>query len=80
MLPSNRRPDVVRYTTAGIEFTLTFGLPLAGGLWLDRRLNTIPGFSLLGGAVGFAVGLYRLLRQARRLRDQEEASRHERRD
>jgi len=67
------RPDLMRYATVGLEFVATFGLMLACGFWLDRRLNTMPGFLLTGAAFGFAVGLYRLLRRARRLRDAEAA-------
>ena len=64
MQDKNRR-DALRYASVGVEFILTFGLAMAGGLWLDGRLGTTPGFMLLGGAAGFALGLYRLIRQAR---------------
>ena len=74
MLPFYRRPDMVRFASAGLEFALTFGMMLAAGFWLDRRLDTLPGFMLLGGTIGFAAALYRLLRQARQAR---QAGRHD---
>jgi hypothetical protein len=62
---NDNRRNLMRHASAGLEFIVTFGLPMAGGLWLDGRLGTTPGFMLLGGAAGFALGLYRLVRQAR---------------
>jgi F0F1-type ATP synthase assembly protein I len=59
------RGNLTRYAFAGVEFVVAFALPLAGGFWLDGRLDTTPGFMLLGGAAGFALGLYRLIRQAK---------------
>jgi len=56
------------YDSAGLEFAVTFGLMLAAGFYLDRALKTGVGFTLLGGAVGFAVALYHLLRKARAAR------------
>ncbi len=57
----------MRYASVGVEFTVTFLVPLALGYWLDRREGTTPGFMLLGGSIGFALGLWRLIRQARRI-------------
>jgi F0F1-type ATP synthase assembly protein I len=57
------RQDVWRYATVGTEFVATFGLFVAAGLWLDRRLSTLPIFTLASAALGFAGGLYRLIRQ-----------------
>ena len=63
--PDDNRGNLMRFAIVGVEFILTFALPMVGGLLLDFRLGTIPGFTLLGGAAGFALGLYRLIRQAR---------------
>ena len=70
---------LIRYATAGIEFILTFGLVLLGGLMLDRAAGSTPAFTLLGAAAGFAGGLYRLVRRARQLRQDScnEGDRHE---
>ena len=56
------------YASAGLEFIFTFGLMLAAGFYLDRAMKTGVGFTLLGGVVGFAAALYRLLRKAREAR------------
>ncbi len=58
----------MRYITVGLEFTLTFGAMLAGGMWLDSRLDTLPAFTIAGLAVGFAAGLTLLIRRSSSLR------------
>jgi F0F1-type ATP synthase assembly protein I len=65
MSEGQQRHSLLRYSSLGVEFTLTFLLPLGVGFWLDGKAGTRPGFMLLGGAVGFAVGLWRLIKQAR---------------
>lgn len=61
----------VRYATVGMEFGLTFILMLALGYWLDiRDGESLPAYMLTCGAVGFAVAMYRLLRQAQEIRRQ----------
>jgi hypothetical protein len=51
--------------TAGVEFAVTIGLLTFGGFWLDGRMGTLPLWTLLGLALGFAMALYRLIRQVR---------------
>ena len=60
--------DGWRYCTVGLEFTLTFLMLLGGGIWLDRRIGTMPAYTLLGGGLGFGAGLYRLLRRVQEIR------------
>lgn len=62
-----QRNRLLRYSTVGLEFTATFALMFGAGLLLDRWLATTPGWSLLGGAIGFGVALRRLLLQGRRM-------------
>ena len=57
------RQNLLKYASAGVEFAITFCLPLLGGLYLDSRLGTTPGFGILGAACGFAVATYRLVRK-----------------
>ena len=59
--------DLLQYISLGVEFILLFGLPLAAGLMLDVRLETTPGFTVLGAAIGFTIGLRRLIRQGRQI-------------
>lgn len=59
-----------RYSSAGVEFIVVFGIFLGIGFWVDRALNTLPGFMLLGGCIGLGTALNRLLRQTRQFRRQ----------
>jgi F0F1-type ATP synthase assembly protein I len=68
LLPGDSGRDGWRYCTVGLEFTLTFLLLLAGGIWLDMRSGTMPAYTLLGGGLGFGSGLYRLLRSVHEIR------------
>lgn len=68
-MPENRSwQEMMRYGSAGLEFFAAFGLLLAVGLLLDRRFGTEPILTLCGAGLGFAVGLYRLIRQANQYR------------
>lgn len=49
-------------TTVGFEFLLTVLLPGALGYWLDGRFGTRPIVMIALGVLGFAVGLYRMLK------------------
>lgn len=50
-----------RVSTIGLEFALP---PLAGA-YVDQRAGTSPWVTLLGVLVGFAVGMWHILRIAR---------------
>lgn len=63
----NESRGLLRQASLGVEFTVIFLVPLAVGFWLDGKAGTRPGFMLLGGAIGFALGLWRLVRQARQV-------------
>ncbi len=71
-MAEQREPrSLTRYASVGVEFTITFLIPLGLGFWLDSKAGTRPGFTLLGGAIGFAIALRRLIGQGRRIdRDQ----------
>jgi len=56
-----------------VSFIFTFGVFLLAGYLLDWRFGTIPGFLLLGGCIGFGLGLHRLIRQAKQLRQDVDA-------
>ena len=67
--------DWVRYATVGTEFGLTFVLMLGLGYWLDSLDGeSLPAYMLTMGALGFALAMYRLLRQAQEIRKQDMAS------
>lgn len=52
----------LRYSHVGLQFFIAVALFTGGGIWLDRRLGTGVLFTLLGLALGFAGGFYRLYR------------------
>ena len=68
MEPQRPQRNLLPYTTVGMEFTVVFLLPTVAGIVLDARLDSAPGFTILGAACGFAVGLWHLLRRVRTLR------------
>ena len=45
-----------------ITISLEFSLPALGGWWADLRLGTGPWGLVIGGAIGFAIGTYQLVR------------------
>ena len=56
-----------RYGLLGIGFEFVAAICLFGaiGWWIDRRVNSFPWLTLVGAAVGFAVGLTMLIRAGR---------------
>jgi F0F1-type ATP synthase assembly protein I len=79
MTEQNQPRNLGRYASIGVEFTVTFLLPLGLGFWIDGKAGTRPGFMLLGGAIGFAAALWRLVRQGRQIdREQRQRGRDDR--
>ena len=60
----------MRFTTVGLEFSITFLACLGLGYWLDTRDRIAPAWMLTCGAIGFGVAMYRLVRQAQEIRKQ----------
>ena len=67
MDPMTSKPppsNMLRYATVGLEFFLVFVLFLFLGRAVDQWLGwSSPGFTVLGGIVGFAVAFWRITRQ-----------------
>lgn len=53
-----------RLTGIGFEFIAAVGLFVLIGWALDRWLDTRPWLTLVGGGLGFAVGLWNMVRAA----------------
>ncbi len=53
-----------RMSGVGLEFIVAVGFLGAIGYYLDRRLDASPLFLLIGGGIGFAVGLWIVIRTA----------------
>jgi len=64
----NESREAMRYAWVGIEFAITVVAFAAGGFWLDKWLDTLPGFTVLLSVVGLATGLYNAGRDAVRFR------------
>ena len=62
----NRRGFVVAMRLLGLGWYVAIAIVLgvAGGIWLDNRMGTLPLFTLLGvllGSVAAFYGLYRMV-------------------
>ena len=57
---------MMRYASVGFEWVIIFALWFALGWWLDGKWGTKPALMLTGAVVGFALGMYRLVRDAQR--------------
>ena len=62
----NRRGFVVAMRLLGLGWYVAIAiiLGIAGGIWLDNRMGTLPLFTLLGvllGSVAAFYGLYRMV-------------------
>ena len=68
MSTADKRRKLMRYSMAGLELVVWFLLGFFGGWWADRKINDPAyGLTILGGILGFAVGIYRLRVQAREI-------------
>jgi len=63
----------MQYATVGTEFIATVGMMVGGGVLLDGWLRTMPAFTLIGTAVGFAAALYRLVKLGKRLQNRQQS-------
>jgi F0F1-type ATP synthase assembly protein I len=53
-----------KLATVGIEFAVAVVLLGLLGWWLDQKLGTLPWLTLAGAAVGFATGLWLMIKAA----------------
>lgn len=59
-------PNVMRLASIGMEFGILFTIFVLGGAWLDGKVRlSFPVCTLAGAALGFVLGMVRLVRQAR---------------
>lgn len=67
-MAGNERNSSEWYKLAGVGFEFIVAIFILGGLgwWLDARLNTTPWLMIAGAVLGFAVGLWLLLKAASR--------------
>ena len=65
----NQRIDrsFLRYSSLGLELGVTLVLFTLAGLFLDRKFQTLPGYTLFLAACGFGLGLYRLISTCKKI-------------
>jgi ATP synthase protein I len=64
-------------STIGLELGLSIVLGYVGGRWLDGKLGTEPWLTWIGLGLGLAAGarsLYRVVRRAQRMMEEEDES------
>lgn len=59
--------DHVTVTTLGLEFACAVGVSTAAGYWADKRWGCVPWLTVTGVLAGFALGMYILVKEAKRL-------------
>lgn len=63
--------DHLVITTLGLEFAVAVALGVGGGFWIDTRFSSAP-WGMVGGVFcGFALGMYILIKESRRLSQEE---------
>ena len=65
------------FSTIGLELGLSIALGYLGGEWLDGKLGTEPWLKWIGLGLGLAAGarsLYRVVRRAQRMMEEEDES------
>ena len=65
----NRRGFVLAMRLMGLGWYVALSIILGaiGGLWLDRRLDTLPLFTLIGVLLGTVLAFYGLIKMVRPL-------------
>lgn len=59
--------DFAVISTLGLEFAVAVSLGVAGGYWLDRAQGWFPWGTVIGVLAGFALGMYIVIKEAKRL-------------
>lgn len=72
--------DHVVITTLGLEFALAVAVGTAGGYWADRHWHWTPWGTVAGVVLGFALGMYILIRQAGEMARADQAKKEEKKD
>ncbi|WP_041691288.1 AtpZ/AtpI family protein [Elusimicrobium minutum] len=69
------KKDFLISTQLGMQFAITVCLFGGAGYWADKKLGTLPLFLIVLSSVGFAAGLYFIIKAA-----QEKVQKDDRRD
>ena len=72
--------DQVVVTTLGLEFAAAVALGTGGGFWADRHFDTLPWLTVLGTFAGFGLGMYILVKEAKRMSRQAATHKDDKKD
>lgn len=64
---SKEKSALSRYSHLGMQFAISFGLPVFGGIYLDKKWGLSPLGVILGAFLGFGIALYQLIKNAQEL-------------
>lgn len=56
-------PQSAKYLGSGLQLTVTVLLGVGIGYWIDKKIQSLPWFTLIGSALGFFAGLYLFLKE-----------------
>ena len=59
--------DFATVSTLGLEFAVAVALGVGAGYWTDRKWNFFPWGTVTGVFAGFALGMYIVVKEAKRL-------------
>ncbi|MBI4615112.1 MAG: AtpZ/AtpI family protein [Planctomycetes bacterium] len=72
--PPRTPRTILRYSHLGLQFVLLVTGGVLGGRWIDGRFGGGGLWTILGLALGFAAGLYVLVRETARIGGPEDRS------
>ena len=63
-MPTQDDPGWAKFGALGLEIAVGLALGAIVGAWIDRKYGTNPWGVLIGSLVGFATGMYALIKAA----------------
>lgn len=70
------KQDHLEIATLGLEFATVEVLCTLGGWWLDKRWGSLPWLTLAGAVLGFAWGMYLVVKGAQTGQEQTNLTAH----
>jgi F0F1-type ATP synthase assembly protein I len=65
-MAGNNQSDAGRGLTLGLELAAAVGLGAFAGNWIDHKYHSSPWGVLIGAGLGFASGMYLMIKEALR--------------
>jgi F0F1-type ATP synthase assembly protein I len=63
-MPKQDDSNWAKFAASGLEIAAGVGLGVAVGYWFDNKFHSSPWGMLVGSCLGFASGLYLLIKDA----------------